>query len=139
MRTTTRAVGPQPNPTPAAARRWLRARPLGLVLVLVGATVLPGCRSTGSGAATGAVVGGLLGAGGGYAVGHHRRGNKTNYTLAGGIAGAMAGYIIGDAADDRDRGRAHEDVYESAPRVRVRRVIYRRACEGHSDPCHPGW
>jgi hypothetical protein len=73
---------------------------LALALVLSAAAALPGCRSVGPSAATGAAVGGLLGAGGGYAIGHHR-GNRTNHALALGAGGALAGYLIGDLIDHR--------------------------------------
>ena len=131
-----------------------------MALLLAGTALLPGCRG-GPNAATGALVGGLLGAGGGYAIGHHR-GNRTNYALAGAAAGALGGYVIGDQIDEADRDRsygpdARERVYESAPRsyervyereprvvervyvteprvVRRTRVIYRDPC-----PCDGGW
>lgn len=124
-------------------------RTLAMGGLLALATLFPGCRSTGSNAATGALIGGLLGAGGGYAVGHHR-GNRTNHALAIGAAGAMAGYIIGDAMDDRDR--AQSDLYRAEPVVRDRyyehdpycgaqRVIVRERYVGpcESDPYPPGW
>lgn len=109
--------------------------------ILVAAGVaLPGCRSAHSNAATGAAIGGLLGAGGGYAVGHHR-GNRTNYALAGGVAGAMAGWIIGDQVDDRDRDTAGAPVYETAPRRRIvrERVIVHDPYAVPCDPYPPGW
>jgi outer membrane lipoprotein SlyB len=103
---------------------------LGLVLVL-GAGLLPGCRSMSSGG-QGALIGGLVGAGAGHAIGHHR-GNRTNHALAGGLVGAMAGYIIGDAIDDRDRDRiggpetiqgSDERYHDDGSRYVVRRRVY---------------
>ena len=113
-------------------------KPLVLAALLVGASLLPGCRSVGSSAADGALIGGLLGAGGGYAIGHHR-GNRTNHALMGAGIGALAGYLVGDQIDHRDREGigGPETIRSSAPPTRyvTRRVVVRDEC----DPYPPGW
>ena len=129
-----------------------------IALVLAAGALLPGCRSTNASAGQGALIGGLLGAGGGYAVGHHR-GNRTNYTLAGGLVGAMAGYIVGDAIGDNERdnragpetiggsdrysprGRyVQDDRYGDDVTYREERVVTRRRVY-YDDPdyCDPRW
>jgi hypothetical protein len=109
--------------------------------LLAGAALFPGCRSIGSNAATGAAIGGLLGAGGGYAIGHHR-GNTANYALAIGAGGALVGYIIGDAIDDRERDatvRGPQPV-AAGPGYGGDCVVVRERVVGPcDDPLPPGW
>jgi len=112
--------------------------------LLAFAAVLPGCRSAGPRAQDGAVLGTLVGAGAGYAVGKHN-GHRGTGTLIGAALGGLLGYAIGDGADDRrygtrpyrDSGSLNEDVYRRpAPRREVyvehvhvpvrRRVFVRR-------------
>lgn len=116
-------------------------KPLVLVALLAGGALLPGCRSLGSNAIDGAAIGSVLGAGGGYAIGHHK-GNRTNWTLAGAVAGGLVGWIVGDQVDDRSRQgiggpeTIQSSAGECAPTyVRRERVIVRDEC----DPYPPGW
>lgn len=119
------------------------------VLLLAGGGLLPGCRSMSARQETGTLLGALVGAGGGYAVGRHN-GHRGKGAVAGAAVGAMAGYILaGDSADDgaRERARdgdpepvyvtARERVYETAPRRVIRRRYVVRECE--CDPVPPGW
>jgi uncharacterized protein YcfJ len=64
-----------------------------VVIVSLGSLFVAGCESD---AQTGAVVGGLLGAGAGQAMGR-----DTESTLIGAWIGAGAGYIIGNESDKR--------------------------------------
>jgi len=66
---------------------------VGVVIVSLGSLFVAGCESD---AQTGAVVGGLLGAGAGQAIGR-----DTELTLIGAGIGAGAGYIIGNESDKR--------------------------------------
>jgi hypothetical protein len=65
-----------------------------------------GCRSTGelSGAGSGAILGGLAGAGIGRAVGHHN-GNEARGGWAGAALGAVVGGLAGALDDERSRDR----------------------------------
>jgi hypothetical protein len=116
---------------------------LALVLVLAASGALPGCRSMGDGAATGAAVGGLLGAGGGYAIGHHR-GNTTNYALAIGAAGALAGYLVGDQWDHHQAAAqagppSPTPVTSYAPPPQPAYIVRERVAGPCCDPLPPGW
>lgn len=53
---------------------------------------------------TGAVAGGLLGAGAGAIIGH-QSGRALEGAAIGGAAGAAGGALLGSAADDRERQR----------------------------------
>jgi hypothetical protein len=64
-----------------------------IVVLFCGSLFVAGCESD---AQTGAVVGGLLGAGAGQAIG-----GDTESTLIGAGVGAGAGYIIGNESDKR--------------------------------------
>lgn len=109
-----------------------------VAVLLAGTALFPGCRSMGSGAGNGALIGGLLGAGTGAVVGHNR-GQRGAYALGGAAIGALGGYLVGDQMDHRDadlrRGPETIDGSDRSRYVRRERVIVREEC----DPYPPGW
>lgn len=88
-----------------------------LTLALV-PLVLSGCRSAGPRAQDGALLGSLVGAGAGYAVGKHN-GHRGKGAAIGAVIGGLLGYAIGDDADDRRYGtRPYHDPAADRPRSR---------------------
>ena len=85
-----------------------------LVLSLGVGTV--GCASN---AETGALLGGLGGAGIGAAIGSHSHGRAGEGALIGGAVGALGGALVGSDADRREReraGRYYDDYDYGRPR-----------------------
>lgn len=78
-----------------------------MMAVLGTSLVLAGCQTTGQGATTGAMIGGL----GGCAVGAAVADNSGQGCLIGGLFGAVAGAIIGDAIE---REQQKKIVYQVA-------------------------
>lgn len=111
------------------------SKPRLAVLVLVaGAALLPGCRSSGPRAQDGALIGGALGAIGGYAIGNHN-GSRTNGTLIGAAAGGLFGWLIGDQADhDRYGTHPYVDYTPETSRPRDRVVHEREVIVVHEYP-----
>jgi uncharacterized protein YcfJ len=81
---------------------------------------------------SGAIIGGLAGAGVGAAVGGEE--HRTEGALIGGAAGAGGGWLVGDQVDKKNDEKEDDRRRERARRQRDRDYEYERAREaGYSD------